>query len=143
MRKILYCFSIIILLAAFGIMTLIGYWYFWPDNIITVTNPLNIKVDKEVYKPGDRITYTFDYCKDRDMIGLISKALVNDIRIVYTSIHSNLSVGCHKATIGSVIIPEYVPDGSYHLEVTGEYQINPIRTYTVFLQTVEFTIKGK
>ncbi len=135
-----YGLSLLTLVLATALMLLLGYWLFWPDKVITVENPLQIKVDKALYHHGDRVTYTFDYCKTRDLIGMVSRALVNEVRISYSETYSNLAVGCNNVKVSTLFIPEYAPPGKYHLELTGEYKLNPIRTYTIYLQTVDFMV---
>jgi len=140
MTKYLYLFSILTLIATFILLTLIGYWLFYPDNIVVVENPNQIKVDKQVYKHEEHIKYTFSYCKSRPMFGLIARALTNDITITYTNIYSDLEAGCHSVTFGDLFIPEFAPPGKYHINISAEYKINPIRTFIVNLQTVEFMV---
>jgi hypothetical protein len=121
--------------------TIIMVWTYWPDNIVVVKSV--ITVDKKVYYPGDRITYTFSYCKTRKLPGTVVRSLDNSIRITFTSIESDLQVGCHTINVSDLVIPDYVDAGKYHIEGTGEYHINPIRSYFNFWKSEEFEIIKK
>jgi len=132
---------IYIAICAIGIIfssLLIAYWYFWPDNVVVIKG--EVKTDKTIYYPGNRITYTFSYCKTRKLPGEIYRSLDNSIRINYTAITSDLPVGCHTINSADLTIPDYVDAGTYHLEGTGEYQINPIRKYLNSWKSNEFQI---
>ena len=116
----------------------VGWWLLWPDKIVTI-DP-KVTVDKEFYKPGDRITYTLSYCKTRKMPGEVSRALVNSVRITFTDVTSDLPTGCHTVRISDLVIPDYVDSGLYHIEGSGLYQVNPIKKFLNTWKSNEFQI---
>ena len=116
----------------------VGYWLLWPDKIVVV-NP-NVTTEKTVYAPGDRITYTLSYCKTRKLPGDVSRALVNSVRITFTNVTSDLAVGCHTIRISDLVIPDYIDAGTYHIEGSGLYQINPIRKFLNTWKSNEFQV---
>ncbi len=117
---------------------LLGYWALWPVKVAEFNSP--IQVDKTVYRPGERITYTLDYCKYKDIGGTINRALVNSTRTVFTEITGNMAIGCRVTKVSDLVIPDYMDDGDYHIEASIEYQVNPIRTEIVKWQTEQFKI---
>jgi len=124
----------------FIFLGIIFYWLWWSDQIVTV-QAQEIAVNKEVYKPGERIAYTFSYCKTQQIPGTVTRAIVNDIRITYTDIYSDLPIGCHTVTVADLTVPDFLPSGLYHLEVSGEYQVNPLRVDRNSWRTVDFQVK--
>jgi len=140
MRKYLMIISVANLILVAFIMGIFFYWSFYPDKIVTMTAP--VTVDKEVYHWGDHITYTFSYCKTRKLTGKVVRALVNSTRTTFTTIESDLAVGCrNNIQISDLVVPSYTSPGLYHLETTVEYKINPIRSFNVYWQSNEFRIE--
>lgn len=140
-KKILYLFSFLTLVMTFITICVFAYWMFWPDNVMVLKSDI-VKTDKEVYRPGERISYTVDYCKKRQISGLTSRTLVNDIRIAYTTITSDLPAGCHIVSDNDLIIPEFTSEGKYHISILVEYKINPIRVLRINYRTNEFIVKN-
>jgi hypothetical protein len=128
-------------IVSFGLIALLGYWEFWPDNILTVQNAQELSVDKTIYSPGDRITYTLNYCKTRNMPGILLRALVDGFRMTYEPKGGNLPVGCHTINVNDLEIPSFIPSGIYHLDMSAEYKINPLKSFIVNYRTVDFLIK--
>jgi hypothetical protein len=126
---------------SFGFLILLGYWEFWPNNILTIENSQKISVDKTSYSPGDRITYTLNYCKTKTISGNSLRALVDGFRMTYEPIKGNLPIGCHTININDLTIPTFIPGGTYHLDMSIEYDINPLRSIIINYKTVDFLIK--
>ena len=139
-RHPLLILSCVTLLFTAILVGLVGYWLFYPDNVVVVTNPNTIKVDKTVYYAGDRITYTFSYCKTRPIVAEVSRALVDDFRTLYDMKQSDLPIGCHTISTNELTIPNFEPSGTYHLNISAVYPINPLRDYTVLMRTVDFKV---
>lgn len=140
MKKFIYLFSLFTVSLTLVLLLVIYYWEFYPDIPLTITHPEAVQVDKTIYHPGDLITYTITYCKSRNIIASISRSLVNSTRTLYTTVDSNLPVGCHTVAIAELEIPKYTDAGEYHLEATASYKINPLRVYNVNWRTVDFKI---
>lgn len=140
MKKYIRVISIITLLLALFLEILVIGWSFYPYDIITIENSEAIKVDKTTYKVGDRITYTFDYCLPVQRRAMVSRYLVNSVRISFTEMVANTPVGCDTVTNNDLVIPDYVDPGVYHIETTGEYQVNPLRTIDIHWRSVDFQI---
>lgn len=123
-----------------GAMLQCGYWWFFPEQVVTVKNCRALKVDKKVYAPGDRIIYLLDYCKTREIRGEVSRAIVNGIVIPYATIDSGLPVGCRMILVGDLRIPEFMPSGVHHLSGVGEYQVNPLRKVSNSWRSEDFEV---
>lgn len=136
-RHLFPVFALVIISAA---MLLAGYWWFFPEQVVTVSNPTEIKTDKRVYQQGERIIYTLDYCKTRQIQGKVTRSLVDGFVIPYGSIESDLPVGCRKFFVYDLHIPEYTPPGIYHIEGSGEYHVNPIQTNRNCWRTEDFEV---
>ena len=109
----------------------------WPDTVITFKNPNSIQVDKKIYYPGDRITYTIDYCKYKNISGIVSRAITDDFRVTFTDVQSNLPLGCHTTQVNDLTIPLFLSTGTYHLTISGMYKINTLRSFETPLLTTE------
>jgi len=134
--KHLYIYFCIIVITFFSI--LFGYWYFWPMKVIDVSA---VEVSKSIYAPGDQVIYTITYCKYKDIIGIAYRSLVNSTRTTYTEVSGNMTTGCHKINIADLHIPEYTDDGTYHLEATIIYKLNPVREFQISWKSQEFQVK--
>lgn len=117
---------------------LISFWLIWPDNIVEVKG--KVTVNQTIFHPGDRITYTLSFCKTRQLPGRIYRSLSNSIRITFTEITSDLPVGCHTIHNSDLVIPDFVDSGTYHIEGSGEYQANPLRTFINHWSSENFQI---
>lgn len=117
---------------------LFAFWLIFPLKVNTTQSP--VIVDKQVYRPGDRITYTLSYCKYKNMPGTVYRSLVNSTRTTFTAISGSLPTGCHMIRVSDLVIPDYTDDGLYHIEGYTEYKVNPIRTIKSSWQTEEFMI---
>ena len=128
----------------FGISLLAGGLYIYrtfAEVPIVIKDNNNIIVDKEIYSPWDRITYTISYCKKYDISATVSRALVNSIRINYTEYSTNVLPGCGTIKINDMVIPEFIDAGKYHIETTSTYKVNPIKTHIIVRRSVDFLIK--
>ena len=125
------------------LLGIVAWWEFVPDNVVTVINSNSVPVDKTIYNAGDRITYTISYCKTRQLSGKVMRALVDGYRTLYETEYSDLPIGCHTTKVNELVIPSFTPTGTYHLDVNIDYQINPLRVYTVHFQTQSFQVKWK
>jgi len=135
-------YSIVLLFITAFLLAITAYWLLYPEKVITINNSENVQVDKKVYHAGDRISYVLDYCKYKPYSAAIYRTLVNSFRINYTEMHSSLPVGCRVLNVNDLVIPDFVGDGIYHLEVAIEYRVNPLRTEKTSWRSVAFEVIG-
>jgi hypothetical protein len=130
-----------------GIITLaviqLGIWYYFPEHIISVENPQKVSMDKQVYTAGEQFTYSFDYCKKKNVESKIQRFFVDGTRIPFNDTVSTLELGCHRANISVLSIPGNASTGTYHIVIQATYKVNPVREYVMELRTVDFQVIGK
>jgi hypothetical protein len=138
MKRFMAVASILTLAAALGLSLLVSYWLIWPYEVLTVVAPATMT--RDTYTAGDYAPYRLQYAKHMDVVGQLSRALVDGVRINYPTIRTRLPEGSGTVCVNDLRIPLYVPAGRYHFEVTAEYQVNPLRTVTVTYDTEEFDV---
>jgi hypothetical protein len=120
-------------------MVVLGYWLFAPYKPI-VFNNLPMKVANKVVKVGTPLIYTSDFCKYDTLIPLASKSFVDDI--IYNTPAEVVVAkpkGCNVLTF-QTLVPETLPPDDYVLKITYKYQVNPIRTVDVLVETEQFQV---
>lgn len=137
-NKILNYISFLILFVAFGGMLILGYWAFYPYKT-TEYNTEKFRILTKEVSPGEKVVYEVDACKYLDKKPKVSVVFVNDIRYLSSDNFAAISLGCHK-TLVERIVPDTLPSSHYHLEITIEYEINPIRTITNSIESEEFEV---
>jgi len=118
---------------------LITYWSFQP-NIISFENPDSLQIDKQEYRPWDRIIYTMTYCKKYRLVWLVDRSLVDWYRITYNQITSDLPEWCHTVKSADLVVPSFASASTYYLDISAEYKLNPIKTQKVNLKTQPFKV---
>jgi hypothetical protein len=125
----------------------VGYLSFlllYPVNHIDVKQPM--AVDKKVYRIGDTVTYTIDFCKynNYEIIDL-KRFLVNGYLYPLPNDLQNITdtpIGCHKADVHvPLIVPDTIEDAkAYTIKVVIVRKVNFIRTETETYVTEPFKI---
>ena len=137
-RTILNTISFIILFTAFILVCLVFYWLVYPYKVIEIKDPI-FPVMNKVVKQGTILIFTSNNCKYMNIIAKTSRIFVDDLMHYVPQTTSNVRKGCGKINI-SVIVPETLPSGKYHLQNIYEYKVNPIRTITIIKDTEEFLV---
>lgn len=117
---------------------LIGYWEFVPDKVFYFTS--EPQVNGEVFHKGEPISYTFSYCKTRQVQGDLFRTLINGTVTTFTTIPTNLPLGCGTITKKDLIIPMSQDVDTYHLETVVVFKVNPLRDYSVSWKSKNFKI---
>lgn len=119
--------TFIILLAA-GVGLYYFYLLFFPPRVTDLTN---IQVSPKVVHAGQTLVVEADYCKKVDAVSVLirdfSQVGGQNVVIPLTRVASTDPVGCGKF-VNYVMIPTKLPKGTYRVDLTFEYQANPIRT---------------
>jgi hypothetical protein len=124
--------------SAFALMGLCAFWWFYPYQVISVDNA---KMTAPVVYQGQTTTYTDDYKKLLDIPSEATRAFVDGIVYDAGSYETNLPVGSGHI-IRPVTIPDTLPPGRYHLQITLRYKVNPLKTVIYQFSTDEFTVKA-
>lgn len=114
---------------------------FVPVDVLHFRQPqAQILNDGKSVLAGQAVVYEVQYCKQLDIPAVTTKALVGDVNYPLPVGRSNVPTGCHTAINRSTLIPVGVPSGTYHLELTFTYQVNPLRSQVVHYESEDFTI---
>lgn len=87
--------------------------------------------------------YEVDACKYQDLSSRVQRSIVIE-NVIYDlpMTQNNISSGCGKTEV-SVQIPEILPSGNAHIELTVIYKLNVLREQTYHFQTESFIILPK
>lgn len=107
--------------------------------------PLELKNDiflttRGEYRRGDMVRATADYCKLRDVNGVVQYQLVDTIIRFYPERPVSASVGCFRREIEIERIPGEVLPGTYHFEGKARYDLNPFSRIIYTFRTNDFNI---
>lgn len=138
MHKLLHIYSWGTILVAFFVLGLLCYWMCFPTKVIDYTNnpfPVN---EKEI-KQGETVSYLVKYCKYADYVPITTRTFVDGIVYVTPSFSGNWEMGCHERTV-VVEVPKSLPEGTYKIEILHSFELNPIRTIEMKLETEKFNV---
>lgn len=110
----------------------------WPITVITpLTQPYKV-ITKKV-KVGEQLIYVVDACKNINASSVVSRAFVDGIRYPAITTINNVPTGCQKTNV-SILVPNFVAPGVYHLELNVQYKINAFRVDTYQFNTENFEV---
>lgn len=146
-NSILNCFMIIstiiiILGGAFLIFTyFIDGIYYQPPLI---SYDIIVSTDKKIYKVGESVYVTGNYCFGRDRDNAVIKGWTFVDGLIYSvpnfTSYIAYKKGCQTITAYVTDIPKALPLGIYHLEGTLTYEVNKARTMVYPRKTNTFEI---
>lgn len=129
---------------------LILSWVYYPyktidfkshyETVKGVEYEYNYKTEKVEYIQGDHTYYIVDYCKYTDIFPTLEKKFIDGIEFTAESTRAILAKGCSKELI-PLEIPESLPPGTYRLQVTLGYKMNPLRIVEKVAYSNWFTVK--
>lgn len=144
MRKIKY--KLLGNIFLFGIYILIGvfaFWAFYPYHPLEVKD-IHIIGDKTICK-GKPVFYEMTYIKNSKVKPTLTKTLVDGIVFHLSEIDAYSPTFIKNGNVINLtlgqIIPETTPEGIYNLHIDARYQVNPLRSVVVQMQTDEFKVK--
>ena len=127
---------ILLSLAVYG--GVVSFWLLYPYNVIDVKSII-IQNPGKVVKQGGVLIYETDYVKYYDIVGTISRKLVNTYTIGYSDTPATSPAGSGKPKI-HLPIPAYATPGKYHLLWKVSHPVNPMRSITETVWSDEFTV---
>lgn len=131
---IIFCFLLI-----FGMLSTVSFWLFYPYKPLVIKN-IEILTVPEL---GKKFEYKITYVKNTNLPAVVTKQFVNNHIVLLPPQLSNVNQtkkGEVDIKIDSFMLDNLVPD-KYYFKWTAMYQVNPIRTIQVSVQTKCFTIK--
>ena len=132
------------LLLTITMVVAIGTWYFvfYCKKPLTFNAP--IAIDGGIYKPGDVLTYTLDYCKHTDAPFKVFRTW-KDGYLYNAPVLYGAGISGKSCTITKIhiVIPDTPPSKTYRLYLVWEYNVGPFLTRTVRASTRSFEIIDK
>ena len=127
---------------------LLNYWYFidgvWNPVLIEKADIMALDVDKKIYSPGDTITVTNAFCKLRPIVGISAVQIVDGQVLQMRANEVNLPLGCYGVdkpfSSEAAVLPRNIGKGTWHLEWTITYEINPIKNVVYKRRSVDFKV---
>lgn len=110
----------------------------YPYPTIVVKSPAPV-TNKEL-RAGDTVEVVLEYEKYFDGSCVVTRQFVDGTIYTMPSYTSNLPVGKHVRTDITTQIPNGLPPGRYHAEITLVYQFPPLRTINYRFVTEEFDV---
>ena len=127
------------LLIMIGLVCLLWYWWLRPYNPLEIVQPLEILNKDKTIQAGNILAYSCIFEKNTKIIPSISRRLVDGVIYSFPSINPKNPVGANNFTC-SIQIPKGIPRGTYFLETSACYKMNPIRNICVDYSTEEFEV---
>jgi hypothetical protein len=123
----------------FTVCLLYLYWNFRPYRVIAIKS---LQIDTTVALPGEKLSFTLDYCKGASYAGLnadVYYALIDNLIFsIPGTISMPLLTGCHR--VEQTIETPDVPPGKYRLVMRRVYRVNPMRTIEYSAESDEFAV---
>lgn len=143
--KLFNIFRWLVLASIFGIIILVGYWYFVPQNPVKFNyaderNVAIIKNENKQVKSGGYLIIDLDFCKYTGEIPQVSTWFVDGILYQVADTPAvQKELGCQKLDL-QLYVPKALPLRVLSVKRTYHYKVNPIKTVDVVIQTEKFTI---
>lgn len=151
-RKIVEYIVYTVMLASIIAAALAVFWMLEDPHILTVKNAKTsepkangtifsgIPIRPAKIKPGGIIIMHFDYCKSKDIDGVVTARLVGQKFITRLAWPNDRSkADCVNADF-PIPIPDSSNDDTYYIEFEVKYQINPLKDRDVILRSDTFTV---
>jgi len=136
-NKPAYYVSMLILLAATFWGLLFIFWQFYPRRVIVIETP--IEVLNEKVTAGTAVDLRINYCKYHPIKGSVNVLLVDKFTLPIASFDGNLQIGCHQIDT-KMTIPTFVQAGTYRLDFSATYRLNPVREYKIDFWSEDFEV---
>lgn len=106
-----------------------------------ISDPMKIETDKLVYKRGETVHGTIEFCKHWNIKSKIQWSLIDHFLTIYPQKENSISKGCKELDFVIETIPKTtMPEDSLHFEGLLQYQVNPFSVVSIPLKTQSFTI---
>lgn len=117
------------------------YLAFWPMKTIEIQREDQILNPGKRVKPGEALIYQIHYCKYTNKQAAVNRYLQGDsVTYPLPPAVNNIPAGCRIAVVRNAIIPPGITPGTYRLQLSATYQLNPLRSETVTHQSEEFEV---
>lgn len=124
------------------IIGLLYFWSFTPYKILSVQNaPVPIQPPTLASAANTTIIATTKLCKTTDIIPTVTRTIVGSGVVLMTPSYPGVlnSPGCVTLR-QAIILPDFLPAGSYHIHWRVAYNVNPIRQVVVQYDSQTFQV---
>ena len=138
--KIFYRLGVAVICITAGTMVYAFYLFIFPLDIVKINN-IPYPVLKQVVVAGTNVEYRSDFCAYAVATAqLVQYFEDTDGRLIILSPKAfTTSVGCFTP-IGTVLVPDTTPPGTYTLHTAATYAVNPLHSIIVTSVTQPFTV---
>ena len=128
------------LVVGFMLVGQVAYWEFWPMEVAEFTSPGRILNTGKVVEAGHVLQYEVKGCFFRNVNNVaVQRALVDSFVYNLPVLNTKPRIGCIQE-VRTLMIPKTFFSGKFHVTVDMVFQVNPLRTVDVHMQTEDFTI---
>ena len=86
------------------------------------------------------LVLSYDYCKNADNKGLVTRFFKDEILYYMSNIYSNAPAGCNHAN-QIIDLPENLPPDVYSFNFEITYKVSPIKEKTYRFETNKFEVR--
>lgn len=126
------------------LLVLLGFWYWWPVALPTITQPLPVLNEDHVVDVGEPIRLRLDVVKPTDLTTVATDRFItcdSGNLIPLASNPTSLPVGEYTIDADSVVLPpKALPGEVCILRYVITYRINPVREERLSMESEPFTV---
>ena len=131
--------AIVSILFGVGLM---AYWLLFPQQVLKIHDG-KFKIANKIVEQGGKLVYTTTFCKYQNIPVQITRTMTDGLIFQLPPMTSNLPIGCQTRNV-AVEIPHSLPVGTYTMQSTFQYKMNPLRDFVFTVDSEEFyVVKGK
>lgn len=134
------CLNILIWIVIIAAICLIGLATFWLSYPYSIPDFKNFESSKQIYYPGETLTYNITYSKSSDSFGIVYRSIKDKVIYQIDTFQGNLPIGDNLTISDSVILPNYIKPDTYKIRLVAVIKVNPIRNITKEYLSLPFTI---
>ena len=138
-KRIIATLKMLVMVALLSYALLVCWWLLYPYNVIDVYSITIMNPGKKVVQGGTLI-YAIDYQKYADIVGTVSKKLINDYTIMYSDSPGMNVPGPRRTEKIPLPVPEYASPGKYRLMWRVSHPVNPMRSIVETAYSDEFEV---
>jgi hypothetical protein len=107
---------------------------------IDIKNGGLLQTTANTYRIGDEVQATLNFCKNRNIGGVVDWQLIDSYVRFYQAQRVSLPLGCYSVNEDLGLIPSDVHLGTYHFTGLLTFKINSLTTVSYPLYTNDFTV---
>lgn len=134
--KVKYYLARFVVVLAFLLTVLAGYWFLYPYNPLEIKN---VKLLTPEINRGGHLKFNIDYCKNMDLPSTVYVTFIDGLSYSPQPIVSNLELGCRNEDF-DFYVPKALTADKLKIKVMYRYHPNPIRNVDIEITSDTFTI---